>query len=175
MQNLTLLRSYALTLFFLLFALLIGCRLQVSFTGGSVNPNAKTVYVATFPNSASLVNPNLSMTFTTGLKDRIQSQTPLTIVDTKIADYSFDGAITGYSISPIAIQGNEVAAMNRLTISVRVTFKNKFEENLNFEQSFSRYADYSSTMNFSNVEAGLMQEIVTALTEDIFNKAFVNW
>jgi len=155
--------------------ILTGCTLSVSFTGGSVNPNAKTVYVATFPNNASLVNPNLSLTFTTGLKDRIQSQTPLTIVDTKIADYTFEGAITGYSISPIAIQGNEVAAMNRLTISVRVSFKNKFEENLNFEQSFSRYSDYSSMQNFSNIEAGLMQEIVTALTEDIFNKAFVNW
>jgi len=159
----------------LLFFLLLGCTLQVSFTGGSVNPNAKTVYVATFPNNASLINPNLSLTFTTGLKDRIQSQTPLTIVDTKIADYSFEGAITNYSISPIAIQGNEIAAMNRLTISVRVVFKNKFEENLNFEQSFSRYSDYSSNQNFSNIETGLMQEIVTALTEDIFNKAFVNW
>jgi hypothetical protein len=159
----------------LLAFILSGCRLQVSFTGGSVNANAKTVYVATFPNNASLVNPNLSQTFTTGLKDKIQSQTPLTIVDIKNADYSFEGAITGYSISPIAIQGNEVAAMNRLTISVRVKFKNRFEENLNFEQSFSRYSDYSSNQNFSNIEAGLMQEIVSALTEDIFNRAFVNW
>jgi hypothetical protein len=68
-----------------------------------------------------------------------------------------------------------VAAMNRLTISVRITFKNKFEENLNFEQTFSRFADYSSALNFTSIEAGLMQEIVAFLTEDIFNKAFVNW
>jgi len=156
--------------------LLSGCGiLQVSFTGGSVNPNAKTVFVATFPNNASLVNPNLSQEFTTALKDRIQNQTPLTIVNAKNADYSFEGAITGYSINPIALQGNDVAAMNRLTITVRITFKNKFEENLNFEQSFSRYSDYPSNLNFSGIESGLMQEIVSAITEDIFNKAFVNW
>jgi len=163
-------------LFIALAFLLSGCGiLQVSFTGGSVNPNAKTVYVATFPNNASLVNPNLSQEFTSALKDRIQNQTPLTIVNTKNADYAFEGAITGYSINPIALQSNDIAAMNRLTITVRVTFRNKFEENLNFEQSFSRYADYSSTLNFTGIESGLMQEIVSALTEDIFNKAFVNW
>ena len=140
-----------------------------------MHPSAKTVFVATFPNNASLVNPNLSQEFTTALKDRIQNQTPLTLVNTKDADYIFEGAITGYSISPIALQGNDVAAMNRLTISVRVNFKSKFEENLNFEQTFSRFSDYSSALSFTSIEAGLMQEIVTFLTEDIFNKAFVNW
>jgi hypothetical protein len=156
--------------------LFVGCGiLHVSLTGGSINPNAKTVYVATFPNNAILVNPRLSQEFTTALKDRIQNQTPLTIVDTKNADYVFEGAITGYSINPIALQSNDIAAMNRLTITVRVTFKNKFDEPLNFEQSFSRYSDYSSALNFSGIEAGLMEEIVSFLTEDIFNKAFVNW
>jgi hypothetical protein len=153
----------------------VGCVISVSLTGGTVNPNAKTVYVATFPNNASLVNPNLSQEFTTALKNRIQSQTPLTIIDTKNADYIFEGAITGYSINPIAMQSDDIAAMNRLTITVRVTFNNKFEESLNFEQTFSRYSDYSSSLNFTGIESGLMQEIVSALTEDIFNKAFVNW
>ena len=153
----------------------IGCRVHISLTGGSVNPNAKTVYVATFPNNASLVNPNLSQEFTTALKDRIQTQTPLTIIDLKYADYVFEGAITNYTVSPIALQGNDKAAMNRLTIYVRVSFKNKFDEALNFEQTFSRYSDYSSALNFSSIESSLMQEIVAALTEDIFNKAFVNW
>jgi len=154
---------------------LVGCRIHVSLTGGSVNPNARTVFVATFPNNASLVNPNLSQEFTTALKNRIQNQTPLTLVDMRNADYDFEGAIVGYSITPIALQGNDIAAMNRLAISVRITFRNKFEENLNFEQTFSRHADYSSALNFTNLEAGLVEEIVNFLTEDIFNKAFVNW
>jgi hypothetical protein len=158
-----------------LLLVLMGCKIRFDFTGGSINPNAKTVYVATFPNNASLVNPSLSQEFTTRLKDRIQSQTPLTIIDTKNADYVFEGAITNYSVTPIAIQGNDQAAMNRLTIAVRITFKNKFDEKLNFEQTFSRYSDYLSSLNFTSIESGLVQEIVSTLTEDIFNKAFVNW
>ena len=154
--------------------LLTGCRMSVSLTGGTVDPRAKTVAITTFPNNASLVNPTLSQSFTTTLKDKIQAQTPLTIVNEN-GDYAIEGEIVNYSVNPVAIQGNDTPAMNRLTITVRVRFSNKFDENQNFDQSFSRYADYYSTQNLSSVEAGLVTEISDALTDDIFNKAFVNW
>lgn len=150
------------------------CKMTVSLTGGTIDARAKTVAITTFPNNASLVNPTLSQSFTTALKDKIQGQTPLTIVGSN-GDYELEGEITGYTVSPVAIQGNETAAMNRLTITVRVRFTNKFDENQNFDQSFSRYADYSSSQNLSSVESSLVATISDALTDDIFNKAFVNW
>ena len=155
-------------------SLLAGCRMSVSLTGGTIDSRAKTVAISTFPNNASLVNPTLSQSFTTALKDKIQGQTPLTIVSRQ-GDYEIDGEIVAYTVSPVAIQGNETAAMNRLTITVRVRFTNKFDENQNFDQTFSRYADYASSRNLSSVEGTLVTEISDALTDDIFNKAFVNW
>lgn len=157
-----------------LLLLLYSCRLSVSLTGGTVDPRAKTVAITTFQNNAALVNPTLSQTFTTALKDKIQGQTPLTIVSTN-GDYELEGEIINYDIAPVAIQGNETAAMNRLTITVRVRFTNSFDEEQNFEQTFSRYADYSSTQSLSSVESTLVTEINDALSDDIFNKAFVNW
>ena len=154
--------------------LLAGCRMSVSLTGGTVDARAKTVAITTFPNNATLINPTLSQSFTTALKDKIQGQTPLTIVD-RDGDYTIEGEITGYTVNPVAITGNDQPAMNRLTITVRVRFTNKFNEDLNFDQSFSRYADYNSSMNFSTVEPTLVSEISDALSDDIFNKAFVNW
>ena len=158
----------------LLILLLAGCRMSISLTGGTVDARAKTVAINTFPNNASLVNPQLSQVFTTALKDKIQGQTPLTIVATN-GDYEIEGEITDYTVNPVAIQGNDSPAMNRLTITVRVRFTNKFDENQNFAQSFSRYADYYSSQNLSSVETALVAEITEALTDDIFNKAFVNW
>lgn len=158
--------------FFLSF--LASCKMSVSLTGGDIHPNAKTVAVATFINNATLVNPTLSQDFTTALKDMIQRQTPLTIV-ARSGDYSFEGEIINYTISPIAIQGNETAAMNRLSISVNVRFFNKFDDHKNFEQTFSRYVDYPSTQNFTAIESSLVAQINEALMDDIFNKAFVNW
>ena len=158
----------------LLAVFLTGCRMSVSLTGGTVDARAKTVAINTFPNNAALVNPTLSQSFTTALKDKIQGQTPLTIVD-RDGDYTIEGEITGYTVNPVAIQGNDTPAMNRLTITVRVRFYNRFDEKQNFDQSFSRYSDYYSSQNLSSVESGLVSDISEALTDDIFNKAFVNW
>lgn len=166
-----------LKLFFVLAAAVCifqGCKFTISLTGGTVDPRAKTVGVATFGNNASLVNPTLSQSFTTALKDKIQGQTPLTIVGSG-GDYSIEGEISDYRVAPVAIQGDETAAMNRLTITVRVKFTDSFDEKQNFEQSFSRYADYASSQNLSSVENALVETITEALTDDIFNKAFVNW
>lgn len=163
-----------IVLLFFATLLLSGCKMSVSLTGGTIDARAKTVAITTFPNNASLVNPTLSQSFTTALKNKIQGQTPLTIVSSN-GDYTLEGEITGYSVAPVAIQGNETAAMNRLTITVHVRFTNKFDETQNFEQSFSRYADYSSSRNLSSVESSLVSAINDALTDDIFNKAFVNW
>ena len=158
----------------LLAVLLTSCRMTVSLSGGTVDARAKTVVVATFPNNASLVNPSLSQVFTINLQNKIQGMTPLTLVDNN-GDYEFEGEITDYSVNPVSIQGNDTPAQNRLTITVKVRFTNKFDENLNFEQTFSRYADYNSSLNLSSVESGLVETIVEELSEDIFNKAFVNW
>ena len=65
--------------------------------------------------------------------------------------------------------------MNRLTITIRVKFVNTVDPDADFEQQFSRYRDYAASQDFSAVESGLVEEIVSELCEDVFNKAVVNW
>jgi hypothetical protein len=111
---------------------------------------------------------------TDALRDYFTSQTNLVLVD-KGGDLNIEGAIKGYIVQPIAIQGNETAAMNRLTITVSVKFTNRTNEKQNFETTFARYQDYQSTLNLSSVQDGLIKEINDQLVQDIFNKAVVNW
>jgi len=151
-----------------------GCKVNYSFTGGSIDPKIKTISIQYFPNNAILVQPSLSQSFTEALKDKFSSQTKLNLIK-KGGDLNIEGAITGYYTSPVAIQGNETAALNRLTITVSVKFTNNLDEKQNFEQSFSRYEDYPSSQNLSAVEETLIKDINTALVEDIFNKSVVNW
>jgi hypothetical protein len=152
---------------------LSACKIY-SLSGASISPDTKTVSVAYIENNAALVNPTLSQALTESLKDRIVSQTGLQLIRTT-ADLDFEGTIVDYNIKPLAIQGNEFAAQNRLTISVKIRFSNNKDETKNFEQVFTRYADYSDTQNLSIVEADLVKTINTQLIDDIFNKAFVNW
>lgn len=154
--------------------LISGCKVNYGFTGASVSPEIKTFTVKYFPNNAPIVNPSLSQTFTEKLKEKVISQASLSHTDRQ-ADMIFEGNITGYSNQPIAIQSNETAAQNRLTITINVKFTNLKDEKQNFETAFSRYSDYDSRQNLSAVEPQLITTITDQIVDDIFNKVFINW
>lgn len=143
-------------------------------TGASIAPEIKTVNVRYFTKSAALGPPSLPQTFTERLKQKFLNETNLSIVNTA-ADMTFDGSITAYTITPQAIQANETAAKNRLSITVNVKFVNSKDEKMNFETAFTRFADYTSTSNLTAIEDALITEINEQLVNDIFNKAVINW
>ena len=84
-----------------------------TFSGASISPDTKTVFVGFIENNAPLVVPTLSQSLTESLKDRIVTQTGLALVRTT-ADIEFEGTIVDYNIKPIAIQGNEFASQPSL-------------------------------------------------------------
>lgn len=160
-------------LFFPFILFLNGCGIY-SFTGGSISPGMKTVSVLLFENTAPLVVPNLSQSFTEALKDRIRSQTSLSFLRVD-GDAAFEGRITNYTIQPVAIQGNQ-AGLTRLSITISVKYTNKIDKEKNFEQPFTRFIDFSTQSSpFAAQEQTLIKNINQQLTEDIYNKAFANW
>ena len=155
--------------------LLLGaCSGGYSFTGASIPPEDKTISVAQFPNYATTVNPQLSQKLTDDLRNLFSSQTSLNVVNGD-ADMEISGEITSYTTRAAALSSNDEVSMNRLSISVKVKFVNKKDPNADYEQTFTRYRDYNAQLNFSSVENNLMNEIVSELCDDIFNKAVVNW
>ena len=150
------------------------CKVGYSFTGASLSPDVKTISVQNFPNYAPIVQPTLSRSFTERLKDKFVSQTSLTLVN-KDGDLNFEGSVIGYATSSIGIQANEIAAQNRLTITLSVKFTNKKDEKQNFEQQFSKFANYNSSLTLSSVEADLIKQINEQLVDEIFIKAASNW
>ncbi len=153
---------------------LTGCIASLSFTGASISPDVKTVEIQYFDNKAMIVNPMLSQLFTNALKDKFMSQTTLDLVESN-GDLVFSGYIKSYDISPVAIQGDQTAAMNRLSISILVNFVNKKAPEDNFEQTFSLKKEYSSDLPLTEIDASVIPEINEALVEDVFNKSVVNW
>lgn len=150
------------------------CKVSYSFTGATINPEIKTFSVQYFDNRAPLVQPQLSQIFTDALREKIQGQTSLNLVS-GYGDIDFSGEIRNYETRPQAITADETAALNRLTITVRVKFTNEIESDKSFDTNFSRFQDYSSEQDLSSVEDELIKLIVEDLMEDIYNKAFVNW
>ncbi len=151
-----------------------GCNVKYSFTGASIPEDVKTVSIKTFENFAPLTNPNYPQLFTEALKDIFLSQTNLSLVSTN-GDLQFEGAITDYKITSVAIQGNETAALNRLSITINAKFTNTKDKIQSYESKFTQFADYSSSSTLSAVEDELMKEINTQIAQDIFNQAVSNW
>lgn len=154
--------------------ILTGCKVKYSFSGVNISPEVQTYSVQYFPNRAPLVQAQLSQLFTDALMDKIQSNTSLDLSN-QGGDVQFSGEITGYETRPMAITGQETAARNRLTITVRVKYTNDVEPDLDFDTSFSRYEEYDSSRNLTDVEDELIDLIVENLVDDIFNRAFVSW
>jgi hypothetical protein len=145
-----------------------------SFTGASIPPEAKSVSVMYFPNQALLVEPTLSSIFTDALRNKFTSQTNLTMLE-RNGDLALTGAIVDYKTTPEAIQADQTAAQNRLTITVSVQFTNKFEPDKDFDTKFTQFTVYPSTSDYNSVKSELIDQISEMLAEDIFNKAVINW
>ena len=167
--------SLAMTMLVFSFSVfLIGCKVNYSFTGASISPDIKTITIKTFPNYAPLAPPIISQRFSESLRDVFTTQSNLNFVGAD-GDVIVEGTITAYNTSPTAVQGNQQAALNRLTMRVHVKLTNNKDEKGSFEQDFEKFSDFPFDATLSSVEETLMKDINNQLAQEIFNKAFINW
>jgi hypothetical protein len=148
-------------------------------TKGATTTGLETVSVQyienrVLENNGGIVQPGFSQEFTDALKDYIQSNTNLVLIN-GIGDADFEGEIVTYDQRPVSITADDIAAQNRFTISVKIRYANSVNPDLDFESNFSRYEDYSSSITFEDAQSNYSKDIVDLLIEDIFNRAFVNW
>jgi len=166
-----------LGLFLVLGALIFvspGC---YSLSGSAVPPAMRTINIGFFENDAPIVVANLSHDFTEALKDRIRTTTKLSIVNGE-GNANMSGAIVGYSYAPVSIQASNpntppIANAEVLSITVKVKFVYDADKKLNFDQTFTKTANFQGDIN--SQEQALIKTITTQLIDDIFNKAFNNW
>jgi len=150
------------------------CKVSYSFTGANLSPAVKTYTVYYFPNRARLINPTLSQVYTEDLRDKLRRQTSLNEMS-EDGDLEFEGQIVGYEIRPVSIQKDDIAAQNRLTITIKLKYTNNKNPEENFDKTFSGYEDFDSSLSISDIEEELSLIIVKKINEDIFNATIANW
>lgn len=167
----------------LLMIILAGCGVY-SFTGANISPEIKTISIQTFYDEVGMGPPNLSQLFTETIRDYYQQNTSLTIIPNE-GDLQLEGSIVGYRLTPMAPRASgsqnfadaDIAALQRLTITLKVTYLNTQDDSYDFEsQNFSFYQDYDPEKeDFNSIEAALVEEIYDAIILDIFNASVANW
>lgn len=160
-----------------IFLLATSC--TVTFVDRSIDySQTKTFNIDQFSVKDAIAPPTSGLTFSEQLKTRILNNTKLSYVqDDSDADLLFSGAITAYRLEAIAPQANQTVALQRLTIQLSVSHVNKADKTgrSDWNENFSRFANFSADQDLSSVENQLIEEVYDQVLDDVFNKAFSGW
>lgn len=166
--------AYATTIVLVALLLPTGCGIY-SFTGGQFS-GAKTFSVDYFKPQNAMVTPQYAQRFTESLKDLLIAQSPLRLAESD-GELHYSGSIVEYNTAPVAVQSGaaETASLNRLTITVKVSYENTLESELSFEKTFTKFADFDASQDFFSIEEDLWKLINEQLTQEIYNASVGNW
>jgi hypothetical protein len=157
--------------------ILNACKIY-SFKDVSIPPEVKTIRIGFIENRARYVDPQLSPQLTDKLKQKISNQTKLTQILSDNADYDVTAYVSEYNVTTAGVS-NQAASIDRLTVSIHLTLKNRLSDQKlgtpDFETDISRNFDFPATQSVSDAEASLTPQIVSQMTDDLFNRLFSNW
>jgi outer membrane lipopolysaccharide assembly protein LptE/RlpB len=148
----------------------------VSFKdAGSMPEEWQSFSVEMIENNAANCPLSYGPQLTERIKDAVQNNTRLVLNTNNGGEIEISGKISRYSVTPIAIQQDDNASQNRLTIGVSFSININAPESDNMPLSVSRFADFESNVNLASVEAQLIEEINEQIAQDIINKLLSNW
>ncbi len=146
-----------------------------SFTGTNISPDIKTISVTTIFNESGNGPANISQTFSEGLRDFYQNNTNLEVVNSE-GHLQIEGKISFYGIENVAPTAQEVAALNRLRIKVRINYVNTKDETQSFEnKEFTFFEDFPQNTTLQSVEDELIENISDQIFLDTFTATVANW
>lgn len=153
----------------------VSCRISYKFNGASIDYSlTKTLHIAEFRNQVASSYPTLSQYFSEGMKDHFIRNTKLKIVDVS-PDLEIEGEIVRYDLSPLAVKEDSYASQTRLTMAVRMRYRNNKDPQQDKEETFSAYKDFDSSKMLTEVQDQLVEELTKELVDQIFNATMSNW
>jgi len=145
-----------------------------SFTGANIPADIHNFSVELLQNRANNGPASLAQVMTDKLKAKFQTEANLKQVASD-GDLQFKGAITSYVITSDAPVSNASSGLTKLTITLQIDFVNTRNDKDKWTESFTRFSQFSSSLNLTSVEDQLVNDIGNQLMDDVFQKALVKW
>lgn len=159
----------------LLIFVVSSCRISYSFRTASIDYDlTKTLTIGRFINQAPLVYPPLEQRFNESMIDMFTRNTKLQLVDQN-GDMEIEGEIVGYQLTPLAVQEDAFASETRLTMTVRMRFRNNKTDAPQMEETISANRTFSSNTVFDSIQDQLINELIDEIVDQIFNATMANW
>ena len=166
-----------LSIFFSLLLLSSCWPTSVSFRDGSVPDEWKRFMIETLESDAANAPLSYAPQLTEELKDAIQNRVGLKLVGAESDDPQIiiTGKVQNYDVAPVAVQGDDVAAKNRLTVTAFFEiFITQPDEDV-MEVRANRFVDFDSNVDVGTVQNQLFDEINEQIIQDVLNKLLSNW
>ncbi len=146
-----------------------------SFTGASVPPHLKTISIPIFVDRSGSGEPSLRDDFTDQLIQKFLDDNSLQVTDNLKSDAVIKGTIISLTDAPAIVAGGEDVATRRITISVRVVYKDLVKRKTIFDRKFSDFGDYSTKDDILTGRKVAIDEAIEKITEDILIAVVSNW
>ena len=157
--------------FILISVLGISC---YGFKGISISPEIQSFYVEDFTIGNTDAPADLTQVFAEALRKKIRQESRL-VNNNSNPDITFEGSIEKYNTTGIAPEEGNTTSLNRLEISISISYLNELNPDENWKKKYSDFEDYDSTDDFQSIGDDLIEVIVEDIMERIFNDAFTNW
>ena len=156
----------------LLALLMGGC---YTFSGASLPADLQTVAVPPVENRAGGGPADLDQRLASALVERFADRTRLSLEpDEAEADLLVRATVERYTVSPAAVTGDEVAALNRVSLSVRIVATNRLDDTELLSRAFTATADYTPAEGLAG-EADAAQRALEQIAQDAFTAATSDW
>jgi hypothetical protein len=118
---------------------------------------------------------DLDQRLAAALIERFADRTRLNLEpDEAEADLVVRATVERYTVSPAAVTGDEVAALNRVTLGVRVVAMDRIQEAELLSRVFTANADYAPAEGLAG-EQDAAQRALEQIAQDAFTAATSDW
>lgn len=163
-------------LFIIIALILKGC--SYSFTGASVPPHLNSIAIIDFKDRSGSGEPELRDKFTTQLVQYFLDDNTLFVTQKENADALLECTVTSIKDAPgiVGIENNtEAISTRKLTITVKVMYRDLVKRKNIFDKQFSNNTDYSTDGDVFQLRQNAIDETIEKICEDILLGVVSNW
>lgn len=165
----------------LVFSLLFGISAVInfgcgsySFTGASVPAHLKTIAIPIAEDKSPAAIPGLRELLTDDLIQKFISDNSLQVTERSTANATLECVITSVTDAPAIVSAGEEIASRRLTIIVKVVYKDLIQRKTIFESTFTNHGDYVPG-EATNERENAIAIAVDKISEDILLAVVSGW
>ncbi len=145
-----------------------------SFTGASVPEHLKTIAIPIADDRSGSGEPGLRENLTQKLIQKFIDDNTLQVSERTSANALLECSIVSLSDAPAIVSAGESITSRKITIGVRVIYRDLVKRTTVFEKTFSNYSDYLSSNPIEGRKTAI-EEAIELISDDILLDTVSGW